>query len=263
MSAKLLMHQLKSQQLTRSVNTKLEHIKDVSEDNRYEIKKLWQMMTYIQIKVAVLSSISLQLLINFWKWVIFFVSAILSSVKMYKCIQRKLKDREMKRHYARLEEIAALGLTFRHQCSEYKYDVFISSCEEDGTFVEDQLLPKIQTEWHLSKYYGEMDGPLGVDIISNLSEKIHKSRKTLVVLSQKFIQSSWSVHELCLAYHRKFFDAKDSLVILHWSDLIDNPLELEPLLQGNNYADFRKGSTEKARNKLKHALIKGRKSKQH
>ncbi|XP_070571911.1 uncharacterized protein [Ptychodera flava] len=183
MSAKLIMLQQQSQQRFRTINSQLEA-------TAYEVKILSQMVTHIKLWFGVISSLLLQVLIHFWKWVIVIVSAYCYWSKCVQYIQKKIKEREMKRNYALLEKIAALGLTFRHQCSKYHYDVFISSCEDDQKFVEDQLLLKIQREWQLTKYYSEQDELIGVDIISNMSEKIHKSRKTLVVLSQKFIESS-------------------------------------------------------------------------
>ncbi|XP_077994834.1 toll-like receptor 2 [Glandiceps talaboti] len=155
-----------------------------------------------------------------------------------------------------MDKIAALGLTFHHQypVELFEYHVCVTSCEKDQHFICDIILPRLEQNWGLKVYYNERDIVGGISPLTNISRGIFHSKITLIVLSQNFIESSWSIYEFGLAFNRKYKENRDSLVILQLGELVEIPIELETLVGSSKYIDFSKGVREDGWLKLQTAL---------
>jgi protein toll len=82
------------------------------------------------------------------------------------------------------------------------YDLFVSYSSEDREFVEDNLIQQLEHGAEL-KYKCLMairDFNPGENIIKQISEAVKTSRRTAVVLSKNFVQSTWYEQEFTAAY---------------------------------------------------------------
>ncbi len=86
-----------------------------------------------------------------------------------------------------------------------KFDVFISYSNEDASFVEETLVPKLESDPKESNYrclVHVRDFVVGRPILEQISEAVDASMCTLIVLSEAFVQSDWGRHEFDVAHTR-------------------------------------------------------------
>ncbi|XP_038647956.1 toll-like receptor 2 [Scyliorhinus canicula] len=94
------------------------------------------------------------------------------------------------------------------------YDAFVSYSEMDSEWVESFLVRELESAHPpLTLCLHKRDFTPGKWIIDNIIESIEKSRKTLFVLSQHFVQSEWCKYELGYT-HFRLFDENDDTAIL-------------------------------------------------
>uniref|UniRef100_A0A668TG78 TIR domain-containing protein n=1 Tax=Oreochromis aureus TaxID=47969 RepID=A0A668TG78_OREAU len=72
-----------------------------------------------------------------------------------------------------------------------QYDAFISYNTHDEPWVIDKLLPKLEGEqgWRLCLHHRDFEP--GKPIIDNITDAIYGSRKTICVISHKYLESEW------------------------------------------------------------------------
>uniref|UniRef100_A0A668TFY3 TIR domain-containing protein n=1 Tax=Oreochromis aureus TaxID=47969 RepID=A0A668TFY3_OREAU len=77
-----------------------------------------------------------------------------------------------------------------------QYDAFISYNTHDEPWVIDKLLPKLEGEqgWRLCLHHRDFEP--GKPIIDNITDAIYGSRKTICVISHKYLESEWQ----CIVY---------------------------------------------------------------
>ena len=84
----------------------------------------------------------------------------------------------------------------------YVYDAFISCTREGAKWVKNNLLPKLENgEIGLKFCVAQRDFIVGRTIIDNIMDSINKSRKTILLINQSFIDSKWCNEELLLSHH--------------------------------------------------------------
>ncbi|XP_078397809.1 toll-like receptor 2 type-2 isoform X1 [Cetorhinus maximus] len=94
------------------------------------------------------------------------------------------------------------------------YDAFVSYSEMDSEWVENFLVRELESAHPpLTLCLHKRDFIPGKWIIDNIIESIEKSRKSLFVLSQHFVQSEWCKYELDYT-HFRLFDENDDTAIL-------------------------------------------------
>ena len=85
----------------------------------------------------------------------------------------------------------------------FQFDVFLSYSQQNEAWIHSKLLPILQTSQPpLTVCYHERDFDAGKSIVENIVDSIDRSRKCLIVLSDKYIGSSWCMFEAHLASHR-------------------------------------------------------------
>eukprot|EP00731_Ephydatia_muelleri_P019847 Em0012g672a len=90
------------------------------------------------------------------------------------------------------------------EATGYLYDVFISSHVEASELAHDQLFKGLEA-WSPRGYrvcWHERDFLTGATILQNISEAVQSSRKVVVVLSKRYMESQFCRMELDLALHR-------------------------------------------------------------
>ncbi|CAH1803230.1 unnamed protein product [Owenia fusiformis] len=77
--------------------------------------------------------------------------------------------------------------------SEYKYHAFIAYAHEDKELAE--KIAEILEPYGAKLMFADKEFQPGKTIVGNIEEKIHQSRRLLVICSKKFTESNWAQYE--------------------------------------------------------------------
>ncbi|XP_056398146.1 toll-like receptor 13 [Hyla sarda] len=123
--------------------------------------------------------------------------------------------------------ISWLNVRWNSSKDLYKYDAFVSYNTRDEDWVYETMLPMLE-RYHSSKRLRlclhHRDFQLGRDIIDNIVDSIHNSRKTLCVVSRSYLRSEWCSLEMQLASYKLFDEMRDVLVLIFLEDIPDREL---------------------------------------
>ncbi|XP_069120259.1 toll-like receptor 4 [Argopecten irradians] len=124
----------------------------------------------------------------------------------------------------------------------YTYDAFISHAEEDSEFVLGDLLKNLEENSQLSVCLHQRDFIAGRNIAENITNAIHNSRKTLVILSPDFLRSNWCMFELNIARMEGIYSRENTnnifLVFYKHVRPEDIPLPVMELVNSNTYLEY-------------------------
>uniref|UniRef100_A0A3Q3FNM8 Toll-like receptor 22 n=1 Tax=Labrus bergylta TaxID=56723 RepID=A0A3Q3FNM8_9LABR len=100
-----------------------------------------------------------------------------------------------------------------------QYDAFISYNAHDEPWVISELLPKLENEqgWRLCLHHRDFEP--GKPIMDNIADAIYGSRKTICVISQRYLESEWCSREMTLASFRLFDEQKDVLILVFLEEI--------------------------------------------
>ncbi|NXI75677.1 TLR22 protein, partial [Rhipidura dahli] len=95
------------------------------------------------------------------------------------------------------------------------YDAFVSYSENDSDWVENIMVRELEQAcppFRLCLH--KRDFVPGKWIVDNIIDSIEKSRKTLFVLSEHFVQSEWCKYELDFSHFRLFDENNDTAILI-------------------------------------------------
>nr|XP_054489119.1 toll-like receptor 2 type-1 [Agelaius phoeniceus] len=95
------------------------------------------------------------------------------------------------------------------------YDAFVSYSENDSEWVENTMVQELEQAcppFRLCLH--KRDFVPGKWIVDNIIDSIEKSRKTLFVLSEHFVQSEWCKYELDFSHFRLFDENNDAAILI-------------------------------------------------
>ncbi|KAM9826893.1 uncharacterized protein ACB057_013844 [Neosynchiropus ocellatus] len=100
-----------------------------------------------------------------------------------------------------------------------EYDAFISYNVHDEEWVIREALPKLEGEqgWKLCLHHRDFQP--GKPIIDNITDAIYASRKTICVISRRYLESEWCSRELQVASFRLFDESKDVLILVFLEEI--------------------------------------------
>ncbi|CAB1327938.1 unnamed protein product [Coregonus sp. 'balchen'] len=106
----------------------------------------------------------------------------------------------------------------KHMPHGCQYDAFISYNAHDEPWVLRELLPELEGEqgWKLQ----------AKPIIDNIMDGIYGSRKTICVISRRYLESEWCSREIQVASFRLFDEQKDVLILVFLEEI--PPHQLSP-----------------------------------
>ncbi|KAM9337151.1 uncharacterized protein ABDE67_018456 [Symphorus nematophorus] len=153
-------------------------------------------------------------------------------------------------HFLRLQLTYAyyffLALLFdkknKSKKAAHQYDAFVSYNTHDEPWVIRELLPKLEAErgWRLCLHHRDFEP--GRSIIDNITDAIYGSRKTICVISHRYLDSEWCSKEIQVASFRLFDEQKDVLILVFLEDIPNSLLSpyhrMRKLLKRRTYLSW-------------------------
>ncbi|XP_049302853.1 protein toll-like, partial [Bactrocera dorsalis] len=122
------------------------------------------------------------------------------------------------------------------------FDAFISYAHQDADFVNHTLLPRLeQCEPPFRVCTHERNWLAGAYIPEQIIESVEQSRRTIIVLSQHFIESDWARMEFRTAHQCSLNEGRARIVIIKYGEILKSELldrELKAYLDMNTYLDW-------------------------
>nr|XP_046148596.1 toll-like receptor 13 isoform X1 [Oncorhynchus gorbuscha] len=112
----------------------------------------------------------------------------------------------------------------RNRQTPHQYDAFVSYNTHDECWVVRELLPELEGEqgWKLCLHHRDFQP--GKPIIENITDAIYRSRKTICVITHRYLQSEWCSREIQVASFRLFDEQKDVLILVFLEEIPDHQL---------------------------------------
>ena len=115
------------------------------------------------------------------------------------------------------------------KCSQLQYHAYIAYNEnsEDDAWVMNDLQPNMEHDPEPVKLcIKSRDFIPGHSLIESISENIHQSGKTIIILSPNFVESNWCHHELEIAKMRLLDENLDVIILVLLSEIPNNKMTL-------------------------------------
>nr|XP_022291572.1 toll-like receptor 6 [Crassostrea virginica]XP_022291573.1 toll-like receptor 6 [Crassostrea virginica] len=81
----------------------------------------------------------------------------------------------------------------------YEHDAFISYSGLQLRYVVDEVLPRLEDERNLKLWIKDRDFDVGLCKVDNIMNGIQESKRTICLISKKYLESSWRDYELNMA----------------------------------------------------------------
>nr|CAH7752067.1 unnamed protein product [Callosobruchus chinensis] len=135
-----------------------------------------------------------------------------------------------------------------------KYDIFISYSQKDEDFIVDHLLPGLESGPNPFKTCIHIRDWVPGDYISEqVVKSVMDSRRTLVVLSNNFLESDWGKLEFRMAHQNAIEEGRVKVIVVKYGDLDEAKLDADfrAYIKTNTYVEWGKPWFW---NKLRYAL---------
>ncbi|CAH2987995.1 unnamed protein product [Chilo suppressalis] len=118
-----------------------------------------------------------------------------------------------------------------------QYDAFVSFSQKDARFVAEELVPKLEGENNLKLCVHYRDWLIGDMIPAQIARSVEQSRRTIIILSKSFLESSWALLEFRAAHLRSQQERRARVLVVVLEDLseADMDAELRAYLTTNTY----------------------------
>ncbi|XP_052079311.1 toll-like receptor 4 [Mytilus californianus] len=124
----------------------------------------------------------------------------------------------------------------------YKYDAFISYANEETDFVVKEILPNLECNDNMKLCVHQRDFLPGQIITQNITNGIHRSRRTICIVTQSFLDSYYCMFELNMARMESIYsrDGQNILFLVFYEQLRpqDLPLIILELVQKQSYIEY-------------------------
>lgn len=162
------------------------------------------------------------------------------------------KNRWKLRYMIRMGKIRYLGykpLNEEETGTEYTYDAFISYADENSEFIVNELVPHLEDQGLNLCLHGRDFRP-GRNIIDNIMGAILNSRKTVAIISDCYVQSTWCMYEFNMARMDSIYSrgGRNCLVVVMLEEVAVESVSNELLawIRVNTYLDSTARETDEA-----------------
>ncbi|KAL3876554.1 hypothetical protein ACJMK2_034395 [Sinanodonta woodiana] len=124
----------------------------------------------------------------------------------------------------------------RKVATNLPFDIFLSYSSHDEIYVHEELIPNL--EKHTFRLFTQDNFIPGVPIAENILHGIDSSFTTLIVLSNRFLESVWCKFEFQQAYDKALKERERQLIVLILEENLDKTLiqgTLKSYLKTNNF----------------------------
>ncbi|XP_052105591.1 toll-like receptor 4 [Mytilus californianus] len=125
---------------------------------------------------------------------------------------------------------------------EYTYDAFISYCDNDRAFVLKDCIGSLENEGNYKLCVHQRDFLPGQEITVNITNAIHDSRKTVCIITRKFLESYYCMFEFNMARMENIYsrDGRNIifLVFLEQIQPKEMPLMMLELIEKQSYIEY-------------------------
>ncbi|KAH9492227.1 hypothetical protein Btru_029278 [Bulinus truncatus] len=127
----------------------------------------------------------------------------------------------------------------------FLYDVFVSFANEDEFFVHDTLIPQLRSRG-LKVHLHTIDFIAGEFITTNIVNAVQSSRRTLIVLSDHLLKSTWCKFELQMANMESVYTGRPVMIFLLIQQLREETMGRELLyhIHNNTYIQLPNNSSD-------------------
>ncbi|XP_074036229.1 uncharacterized protein isoform X3 [Leptinotarsa decemlineata] len=169
--------------------------------------------------------------------ILFIIILIASGYFLYFFYEEEIKI------YLYTNSLPSLLINREEPDEEKVWDVFISYSYQDEHFILQTLLPELENGPNpLKTCIHVRDWIPGTTITENISNSVNNSRRTLVVLSNNFLESVWGKMEFRAAHTNAIEEGRAKVIIIKFGDLDENKIdkELKMYLRTNTYVEWGK-----------------------
>ncbi|XP_061173262.1 toll-like receptor 4 [Saccostrea echinata] len=124
----------------------------------------------------------------------------------------------------------------------FTFDAFISHADEDSDFAIYESISQLEEERGLRLCLSKRDFLPGTEIAANITDAICKSRKTIIILSNHFLNSYWCMFEFNMARMESIYtrNGKNVLFMIMYRHVSAKtlPLSLLTLVESQSYIEY-------------------------
>lgn len=124
----------------------------------------------------------------------------------------------------------------------YMFDAFISYAEEDSAFAIHESISQLEDARGLKLCLSNRDFRPGTEIAANITEAISKSRKTIIILSNHFLNSYWCMFEFNMARMESIYtrNGNDVMFLIMYRQVSAKtlPLSMLALVESRSYIEY-------------------------
>ncbi|XP_061174733.1 toll-like receptor 4 [Saccostrea echinata] len=124
----------------------------------------------------------------------------------------------------------------------FTFDAFISYADEDSDFAVHESISQLEESRGLRLCLSKRDFRPGSEIAANITEAISKSRKTIIILSNHFLNSYWCMYEFNMARMESIYtrNGKDVLFMVMYRHVTARmlPLSMLALVESRSYIEY-------------------------
>ena len=107
-----------------------------------------------------------------------------------------------------------ITITDREDDWNRPYDAFVSYSHKDVDFVREELVPRLERDSGFKLCLHDRDWLGGVWIPDQIVRSVAASKRTIIVLTDHFLNSYWGMQEFRAAYHQSTVEKRMRLIII-------------------------------------------------
>lgn len=127
--------------------------------------------------------------------------------------------------------------------TKFKFNAFIAYSENDRDFVLNDCIQNLESDGELKLCIHHRDFLPGEEITANITNAIHKSKKTICIISKSFFQSYYCMFEYNMALTEGMYERKEDnvLILVFYEQIMPRnlPLVIQEQIRQRSYIVYR------------------------